>query len=191
MGEVITVPFNVYRADIVDLWKRNKIVCITVSLEVRKKDLSGIVDRGNALALAPYVPGLAGKLGQFIMIGKGNVGFLHDNVIAFFTKPSFCKFNHCLPDEVHRYSWGQTIPGGHCMADPVIVARSARQLLRLVIKEHLQEVYLPVPGVENGRLDVEDIREALDVLKNSSRVKLISKKDIEHPRIIMHDLPED
>ncbi len=184
------MKFNVYRADIADLWEKGKIVCITVSLEVRRKDLSGVVDRGNALALAPHVPGLARKLGEFIMIGKGNVGFVHDRVIAFFTKPTACRFERCLPDEVNKYSWGQTIPGGHCMADPVIVARSARQLLRMVIKEHLREVYLPVPGVTSGMLDVEDIREALDVLKNSSKVKLISAADIEDPHIEMHDLPE-
>ena len=76
------------------------------------------------------------------------------------------------------------------MADPTIVARSARQLLRLVIKERLREVYLPVPGVMNGRLDVEDIREALDVLKYSSIVKLISNIDIEDENIEMLDLEE-
>jgi hypothetical protein len=185
------MKFSVYRADIVDLWKKGKIVCITVSLEVRRKDLHGVVDRGNAVALAPFVPGLARKLGEFIMIGKGNVGFVHDRIIAFFTKPTECRFNLCLPDEVDKYSWGQKIPGGHCMADPVIVARSARQLLRVVIKEHLREVYLPIPGVASGMLDVEDIREALDVLKNSSRVKLISNCDIADPLIEMCDLSED
>ena len=184
------MKFKVYRADIVDLWKRGKIVCITVSLEVRRKDLNGIVDRGNALALAPHVPGLARKLGEFIMIGKGNVGFLHDRVIAFFTKPTECRFDRCLPDEVSKYSWGQTIPGGHCMADPVIVARSARQLLRMVIKEHLREVYLPLPGVASGMLDVEDIREALDVLKNSSKVRFVSNSDVEDPLIEMLDLTD-
>lgn len=184
------MAFRVYRADIGDLWKRNEIVCITVSVEVREKDLSGIVDRGNAYALAPYIPGLAHKLGQYILIGKGEVGFIDDRVIAFFTKPKSCRFDHCLPDEVHRYKWGQRIPGGHCMADPVLVARSARQLLRLAIKEHLRRVYLPVPGVMNGRLDVEDIKEALDVLKFSSIVKLISNTDIEDPRIEMRDLED-
>ena len=184
------MSFDVYRADIVDLWKQNKNVCITVSLEVRRKDLSGIVDRGNALALATQVPGLARKLGQYILISKGNVGFIEDRVIAFFTKPTECRFERCLPDEVYRYSWGQKIPGGHCMADPVLVARSARQLLRLIIKEHLQRVYLPIPGIENGRLGVEDIREALDVLKNSSKVRLIANRDIDHPNIVMHDLED-
>jgi hypothetical protein len=184
------MPFRVYRADIADLWKKNKTVCITVSLELRKKDMSGIVDRGNALALAPFVPMLAKRLGEFIILGKGEVGFVNERIIAFFTKPQECRFDRCLPDEVARYNWGQTIPGGHCMADPAIVARSARQLQRLVIKEHLREVYLPVPGVMNGRLDVEDIREALDVIKNSSIVKLISKRDIEDENIQMLDLED-
>jgi hypothetical protein len=76
------------------------------------------------------------------------------------------------------------------MADPSIVARSARQLLRLAIKEHLREVYLPIPGVMNGRLDVEDIREALDVLKFSSIVKLISNTEIEDENVEMLDLDE-
>jgi hypothetical protein len=182
------MAFRVYRADIVDLWKRNKIVCVTVSLEVRRKDISGVVDRGNALALAQFVPRLANKLGEFIVIGKGEVGFIDERIIAFFTKPKECKFPRCLPDEVARYNWGQTIPGGHCMAEPAIVARSARQLLRLALKEHMREIYLPIPGVMNGRLDIDDIREALDVLQHSSIIKLISNSDIDDPDIEMLDL---
>jgi hypothetical protein len=185
------MTFKVYRADIVELWKKNKNVCITVSLETRPRDLAGIVDRGNALALASHIPKLAEKLGRYIVIGKGEVGFIGDRIIAFFTKPRECRFERCLPDEVHKYRWGQKIPGGHCMAEPYIVARSARQLLRLAIKEHLRGVYLPVPGVMNGRLDVEDIREALDVLKNSSVVKLVSNVDIEDDNIQMLDMDEE
>ncbi|MDR1510263.1 MAG: hypothetical protein LBS53_11555 [Synergistaceae bacterium] len=184
------MAFRVYRADIAELWKNNKTVCITVSLEVRKKDMSGIVDRGNALALAPYVPRLANKLGEFIVIGHGHVGFVDERIIAFFTKPEECKFERCLPDEVSKYNWGQKIPGGHCMAEPAIVARSARQLLRLAIKGHMKEIYLPLPGVMNGRLDVEDIREALDVLHFSSIVKLISNSEIHDDNIEMLDLPD-
>ena len=184
------MQFRVYRADIVDLWKNKKTVCVTVSLELRKKDMCGVVERGSAHALAPYVPRLANKLGEYIILSKGEVGFIDERIIAFFTKPREGKFYQCLPDVVGMYSWGQKIPGGHCMADPAIVARSVRQLLRLVIKEHLREVYLPVPGVMNGRLDVEDIREALDVLKYSSIVKLISNIDIEDENIEMMDLEE-
>lgn len=176
---------RVYKADIVDLWKSGKIVCITVSLEVRRKELCGVIDRSNALALARHIPGLARMLGEYIMVGKGEVGFIHDRVIAFFTKPESCKFERGLPDEIYRYKWGQRIPGGHCIADPVTVARSARQLLHLAAREHLRRIYLPIPGVGDGKLDVEDIEEALDVLQNSSVVTLVSNRDIDDPRIEM------
>lgn len=184
------MSLRVYRADIADLWKSNKIVCITVSLEVRRKDLCGIIDRGNAMDLAKHIPGLARKLGEYILIGKGEVGFIADRVIAFFTKPESCRFERGLPEEIYRYQWGQRVPGGHCMADPVIVARSARQLLRLAVRERLPRVYLPIPGVGDGKLDVEDIREALDVLEYSSLIRLISNRHIEDPRIEMCELCE-
>ena len=184
------MPFRVYRADIEQLWNKHKTVCITVSLELKKKEMTGVVDRGNAAALVNSVPDLAEKLGEFIMRGKGEVGFLDERIIAFFTKPREGRFQDCLPDLVGMYTRGQKIPGAHCMADPVLVARSARQLLRLVIKGHIQEVYLPVPGVQNGRLDINDISEALDVLKSSSIVKLISNIDIEDENIEMLNLEE-
>lgn len=179
------MAFRVYMADIVEMWERGHIVCITVSLEVRHLDLCGVIDRGNAFDLAKRIPNLARKLGEYILIGKGEVGFIDERVIAFFTKPRSCRFERCLPDEVHRYNWGQKIPGGHCIADPVVVARSARQLLRLAIRERLQRVYLPIPGVGDGRLDVADIKEALDVLEHSSIVRLISNRHIEDAMIEM------
>ncbi|MDR1481241.1 MAG: hypothetical protein LBI74_01300 [Synergistaceae bacterium] len=182
--------FEVYRAEIVDLWQRQLNVCITVSLELRGKELNGVVDRGNARALAEHIPALASKLGRCILKGKGNVDFVQDKVIAFFTKPKSCKFERCLPDVVDRYRWDQQIPGGHCMADPVLVERSARQLLRLVIRERLELVYLPLPGVQNGRLDVAEIGDALKVLKNSSSVRLIANRDIDDPNIEMRDLED-
>lgn len=179
------MPLRVYKADIADLWEKGKIVCITVSLEIRRRDLCGVIDRGNALSLAERIPGLARKLGEYIMISKGEVGFIDDRVIAFFTKPESCKFERGLPDEIYRYSWGQRIPGGHCLADPVIVARSARQLLRLAARERLRRIYLPLPGVGDGKLDVEDIQEALDVLRDAPVITLISNRDIDDPRIEM------
>lgn len=182
--------FKVYRADIAKLWRLGHIVCIPVSLEVRHKDLCGIVDRGSSLAMASQIPGLAKKLGEFIMIGKGNIGFVCDRVIAFFTKPTECRFEYCIPEEISRYSWGQKIPGGHCMADPVIIERSARQLLRMVIKDRLKSVFLPIPGVDSGKLNVDDVTEALGVLRNSQKVRFISKEEIDDPNVEMHDLAE-
>lgn len=186
----LNMRYRVYRANIVELWRNGNTVCIPVSLEVRRKDLCGIVDRGSSLAMAQQIPGLAKKLGEFIMIGKGNVGFVHDRVIAFFSKPTECRFERCVPDEVTKYKWGQKIPGGHCMADPVIIERSARQLLRMVIKEHLKDIFLPIPGFDSGQLNVEDVVEALGVLRNSTKVRFISKDDIDDPYVEMHNIDE-
>lgn len=185
-----TDKLRVYRADITTLWREGNIVCIPVSLEVRRRDLCGVVDRGSSLAMATIIPGLAKKLGEFIMISKGTVGFVADRVIAFFTKPKEGRFECCIPEEISHYSWGQMVPGGHCMADPVIIERSARQLLRMVIKERLKSVYLPVPGVDSGKLSVMDVTEALGVLRNSQKVRFISNEDIDDPLVEMHDLED-
>lgn len=186
----IDVRYKVYRADIVDLWSKGRTVCIPVSLEVRRRDLSGIVDRGSSLAMAEIIPGLGKKLGEFIMIGKGNVGFIADRVIAFFSKPTECRFERCIPEEVTKYKWGQKIPGGHCMADPVLIERSARQLLRMVIKDRLKDIFLPIPGFDSGQLNVADVAEALGVLRNSTKVRFISKDDIDDPLVEMRDISE-
>lgn len=182
--------FKVYRADIVSLWRQGHIVCIPVSLEVRRRDLCGVVDRGSSLAMASVVPGLAKRLGEFIMVGKGNVGFVADRIIAFFTKPKEGRFEFCIPEEISHYSWGQMVPGSVCMADPVLIERSARQLLRMVIKDHLKAVYLPIPGVDSGKLSVIDVTEALGVLKNSQKVRFISNEEIDDPLVEMHDITD-
>lgn len=186
----ISTKYKVYRADIVDVWKKGYIVCIPVSLEVRRRDLNGIVDRGSSLAMAAQIPGLGKKLGEYILISKGAVGFIADRVIAFFTKPTECRFERCIPEEVARYKWGQKIPGGHCIADPVLIERSARQLLRMVIKDHLTSVFLPIPGFDSGRLNVGDVAEALGVLRNSTKVRFIAKDYIDDPLIEMHEFAE-
>ena len=76
------------------------------------------------------------------------------------------------------------------MADPVIVARSARQLMRLAVKERIQRIYLPIPGVGDGKLDVDDIKEALDVLEHSSIIRLVSNRHIDDPMIDMCEMAQ-
>ena len=180
---------KVLNADIVDLWKQGEIVCITLSLEVRYKEMVGIIDRGNALAMGRIIPGLASLVGHCILQKRGEVAYITERLIAFYTKPAWDRFERGLPDEIHRYNWGHKIPGSHCIADPVIVARSARQLLRLVDREKPKRVYLPVPGVGDGALDVEDIQEALQVLEKEPRIILVSNRRIEGKGIQMIDSP--
>jgi len=171
-------PVKVEQRDIVELWRQGETVCVTVSLVFQRKDGSGVMDRGNALAMARACPDLPQKLGQCIQKGRGEVAFLAPRIIAFFTKPKTCPFELALPDVVHLYSWDSEVPGNHCRADPVMVARSARQLLKLLDREKLERVYLPVPGVGDGGLEADDIAEALEVLDRDPRVVLVSIRPI-------------
>jgi len=60
------------------------------------------------------------------------------------------------------------IPGFWCKADPSIIETSIDQLNDLITKFNLEKVYLPIPGVNNGQLKLEDIKPILK--KASSRV---------------------
>ena len=172
------ILLKVLNADIVDLWNRGETVCITVSLEVDYDKIIGFVDRGNALAMSRVVPDLPSLLGHATLQHRGEIGFVSQRLIAFYTKPAIDRFERCLPDEVWRYHWGQKIPGAHCVADPTIVARSARQLIRLIDRDRMRRVYLPVPAVGDGALQVDDIKEALDILIKEPRVILVSNQAI-------------
>jgi hypothetical protein len=77
---------KVLNADIVDLWKQGEIVCITLSLEVRYKEMVGIIDRGNALAMGRIIPGLASLVGHCILQKRGEVSYITERLIAFYTK---------------------------------------------------------------------------------------------------------
>ena len=169
---------RVFQRDIVELWRQGETVCITVSLTFQRKDGSGVMDRGNALAMARACPDLPRKLGQCIQKGRGEVAFLDPRIIAFFTKPRSCSFDRVLPDVAHLHRWDEEVPGNHCLADPEVTARSARQLLRLLDREGLKRVFLPVPGVGDGGLQTDDIGEALEVLARDPRVVLVSLNPI-------------
>jgi hypothetical protein len=56
-------------------------------------------------------------------------------------------------------------------------------------REKPKRVYLPVPGVGDGALDVEDIQEALQVLEKEPRIILVSNRRIEGKGIQMIDSP--
>ncbi len=181
---------KIYKLDIVDLWNRGETICITVSLALSRKEGTGDVTRGNARAMAAFVPNLNKLLGDRIMKGKGEVGFVTDRIIAFFTKPREGDFDDVMPEVAHLYSFDQKVPGQHTRADPEIVSRSARQLIRLVEKENLPRVFLPLPGVSTGGLDVQDIGEALDLIEDHPKILLISNVPV-HGKGIEMATPEE
>jgi len=156
---------KIIKADIVYLWHRGYTVCVTTNGFV-KKDGSAVMGRGNAKAMAEAVPELPVRLGSHIKKNGNNVGFIYDRIIAFPVKPVTGKYEQVLDKVKHLYAPGQVIPGFHCKADLEIIRRSALQLIALV-RQNMLKVFLPLPGVGNGELRIDDIKEVLELLVNN------------------------
>jgi hypothetical protein len=164
---------NIIKANIIDLWKQGKIVCVTTNGFV-KKDGSAVMGRGNALAMAQIIPDLPKLLGQFIKKYGNRVGFIYQrSVIAFPVKPITGDYNNLLTHIQKRYkSTDINIPGFWCKADVNIIETSMNQLNSLIKKFNLEEVYLPVPGVNNGQLKFTDVEPIL--MKGAKEIKICS-----------------
>jgi hypothetical protein len=153
---------KVIKANIVDLWKNGNIVCVTTNgfLTASKK---GVMGRGNALAMANTIPELKTQLGKHLVQNGNNVGFIYDRVIAFPVKPDYCFYEEALTNYKLRYikRSGKGVPGFYCKADINLIKRSLEQLIDLIKKDNLTTVYLPIPGIKNGELPVEDVKRTL------------------------------
>lgn len=148
--------------NVVDLWRQGKIVCITTNGFV-KKDGCGVLGRGNALAMAQALPVLPSLLGQFIKRYGHRVGFIFArSVISFPVKPVSGSFQDALPHLAKRFKETDIIPGFWCKADLDIIETSMKQLNDLVEKFKINEVWLPIPGVNNGQLKFEDVLPILE-----------------------------
>lgn len=164
---------NIIKANITDLWKQGKIVCTTTNGFV-KKDGSAVMGRGNAFAMAQTIPDLPKLLGQFIKKYGNRVGFIYQrSVIAFPVKPITGNYNDLLTHIQKRYKPTDiNIPGFWCKADSKIIEISMNQLNDLVKKFKLEEVYLPVPGVNNGQLKFTEVEPIL--MKGVKEIKICS-----------------
>jgi hypothetical protein len=142
--------------NICDLWLLGKTVCVTTNGYV-KQNGSAVMGRGNAFAMKNIIPGLDEKLGEHIRQHGNNVGFIFHRVIAFPVKPAVGTFEQALPHVRDIYAGSVQVPGFHCQADLTIIERSAKQLAQLIRDKNISEVYLPVPGVGNGRLTKQQV----------------------------------
>ncbi len=154
---------EIIRANIVDLWTQGKVVCTTTNGFV-KKDGSAVMGRGNAFAMAQAVPELPKLLGNFIKKYGNRVGFIYQrSIIAFPVKPVSGNYNQLLDHIKKRHKETDiNIPGFWCKADPEIIKTSMIQLNNLVEKFQLTELFLPIPGVNNGQLKIEEVLPILE-----------------------------
>ena len=152
---------NIIKANIVDLYKSGKIVCITTNGFI-KKNGQGVLGRGNALAMAQAIPQLPINLGQHIKKNGNCVGPILRCVISFPVKPAAGDYSQVLDKVRYMYTPEQIIPGYHCKASLELIEKSLNQLNELIEKYNLKEVYLPLPGCSNGELKFEEVKSILE-----------------------------
>jgi len=154
---------NILKANVIDLWKQNNIVCITTNGFVKKSG-EGVLGRGNALAMARTVPTLPKLLGNFITKYGNRVGFIYErSIICFPVKPVTGNYSQVLSHIKKRYKpTDVNIPGFWCKADLKIIETSLLQLNLLIEKFKVPRVYLPLPGCSNGQLTFQEIKPLLE-----------------------------
>lgn len=168
-------------ADIKDLWRQGEIVCVTTNGFIKRNN-EGVMGRGNALAMAQLIPGLAKHLGEHIKT-KGNiVGFIYERIIAFPVKPSSCRIDQALPFVTTR-STSSIIPGFHCKASIPLICSSANSLIHIARAIPEKMIYLPVPGIVNGGLSKTDHNyklyvEIIHIIEKEPNITLTTLKEI-------------
>ncbi len=152
---------NIIKANIIDLYKTGEIVCVTTNGFI-KKNGQGVLGRGNALAMATAIPQLPANLAAHIKKNGNVVGPIFKRIISFPVKPSFGNYDQVLDKMKYMYKQDQKIPGYHCKASLELIEQSMIQLIDFINKFNLEKVYLPVPGVNNGELKLENVTPILE-----------------------------
>lgn len=152
---------NLVKADIVDLHKRGKIVCVTTNGFINKSNRA-VMGRGNALAMATYYPKLPSNLAAHIKQNGHIVGAIGKGIISFPTKPISGNYDQVLDKMKNMYKSDQVIPGYHCKSDLKLIEKSMDQLNEFIEKFNLEEVYLPLPGCSNGELSFKEVEPIIE-----------------------------
>jgi len=152
---------DIIKANIIDLHRYGEIICVTTNGYI-KKNGSAVMGRGNALAAATIYPTLPANLAAHIKKNGNVVGPIFKRIISFPVKPSFGNYDQVLDKVKYMYKQDQKIPGYHCKASLELIEQSMIQLIDFINKFNLEKVYLPVPGVNNGELKLEDVTPILE-----------------------------
>lgn len=144
-----------------DLWKlpldqTPALKLITTNGE-RRKDGAAVMGRGCARQAKELLPGIDHKLGE--LLGK------YGNRVLRLA---------ALPDGSHlgsfpvKHSWREA-------ADPQLIERSAHQLVELADRFQYRQIFLPRPGVGNGRLDyASDVKPILEEVLVGDRFLVVT-----------------
>ncbi len=123
-----------------NLWDFNGIHCVTTN-GFTKKDGRAVMGKGCALQAALKYPRLPILLGGILKQTGNHVYHFPDfNVITFPVK----------------HAW-------YDLADPRLIVQSAHELMKWIgISDTMENIYLPQPGVGNGRLLWVDVKPLIE-----------------------------
>ncbi len=123
-----------------ELHEKGAIVCITTNGAISRQGRAQLL-RGCAHQAAERFPDLASRLGALIAADGNHVYELGDRLVSF-------------PVEESPYD----------NPDPVIICRSAMELVELADRCHWQEIILPRPGCGSGGLEWKEVRPRIEQL---------------------------
>ena len=144
--------------NIMDYIGRPDAICITTNGFVTGSG-AGVMGMGIAKQMSDKYPGLKGKLGAHLKSRGNTVGNLmtigKTSIIAMPVKPKSIILENYADIVSHaqsKYVVGSMVPGFHCIADPVIIERSCRELVDYANAQGFKTVMLPIPGCGAGEL---------------------------------------
>ncbi|MDD4081758.1 MAG: hypothetical protein PHD05_00080 [Sphaerochaetaceae bacterium] len=154
---------NIQKLDIRQLWKQGEIVCVTTNGFI-KKNGDAVMGRGNAKAMADIIPRLPTFLALHIKKYGNVVGPIYQRVLAFPVKPIQGTREDALSHMKNNYGPNDVVPGFFCKAQINIIEKSMEQLNNIIVRysDKCPKVYLPIPGVNNGQINFEDIKSILE-----------------------------
>jgi hypothetical protein len=135
-----------------DLWEFDGTIAITTNGFV-KRDRTCVMGRGCAKQAAIRFLELPHKLGTRISSEGNHVFYFPEHGLITFPV---------------KHNWWE-------VADSDLIARSARELLKIVeVKKIKEAIYLPRPGCGNGRLKWEDVKKILSPILKSDQFHIVT-----------------
>jgi hypothetical protein len=135
-----------------NLWEFDGTLAITTNGFV-KIDRTCVMGRGCARQAAERFPKLPSKLASRISTEGNHVFYFPEYRLITFPV---------------KHNWWEA-------ADLGLIERSARELLKIIEMENIQEaVYLPRPGCGNGRLKWEDVKKILAPILKSDQFYIVT-----------------
>lgn len=138
-----------------------------------KNDGRCVMGRGCAKKAVQYWPTIAKILGSAIKKNGNIVNMLGTvegtYILSFPVKPIVKKFDgtNAVKYMSRKFKINNEIPGWACLADPVLIEQSAKQLVELTNKNGWSNVILPRPGCGAGELNWVNVKSILEKYFNN------------------------